>query len=195
MIELGKRVPDDVLACEVLSSAGTKASLGSVVGSGAPVLLVFVRQFVCAGCSERAAELLANEPALVSAGVRVVVVGCGEIAHAKEFEDRLGLAARRLALVTDPTLTVHRAAGLVRSVWGAVGLVATKNLLRAMGKGHANRWGHGDFFQMGGTFLLDDAGTVVAAHTEHHLGATLPLGDVVEKALVLFARRNGAALA
>lgn len=187
---IGDVLPAGALVCTVLDADGRSTTLDQHVITGRPTLLVFVRQFVCAGCSERTAELLTHHEALRAAGVATVIVGCGTPAHARAFDERLALSTRELTLLTDPTRAVHRAMGLQRSAWGALGPRATLNLLRAMSRGHENHWGHGDFYQLGGTFLLDAERRVVARHVEAHLGASLPLGGVVARALVMFARRN-----
>jgi hypothetical protein len=161
-------------------------TFGDVIGIG-PTLIVFVRQFACAGCSERMAELLMNVESLRTSAVNVVVVGCGTVEHARELGGRLALDTRPITLVTDPTLAIHRAAGLVRSHWGVLGAKAMWNLVRAMAHGHENAWGHGDFFQLGGTLLLDKERRVVTHHEERHLGESLPLGDIVDQALALLA--------
>ncbi|MFO0564882.1 MAG: AhpC/TSA family protein [Polyangiaceae bacterium] len=189
-VEVGKPLSEALLGSRVTTVQGEVHALSELVPQGAPALLLFVRQFACAGCGQRVAELLLNERVLRMAGVSIVVVGCGSLEHAQEFSRALALDTHELCLATDPTLVSHQAAGLVRSYWGVLGPIGTFHLLRAMGRGHRNGWGHGDFYQLGGSFLLDDRGVVLARHVERHLGSTLPLGDLVERALALFGRRN-----
>lgn len=191
-IRIGAPLPPALVSSEVTVTDGTTATIGALLarGAGEAALLVFVRQFGCAGCSLRMAELLLHLQVLKLASVKVVVVGCGSAAQAGDFSRRLALETHALVVATDPTQAAQRAAGLLRSHWGALGAIATWNLLRAMGRGHSNAWGQGDFFQLGGTFLVDADGAVVAHHEERHLGATLPFGTVVDRALVLAGKRR-----
>ena len=191
-IRTGAPLPAALVSSEVSVTDGTTATIGELLarGQGEAALLVFVRQFACAGCSLRMAELLLHLHVLLLTSVKVVIVGCGSAAQARDFSGRFALETRTLVVATDPTQTAQRAAGLLRSRWGALGATATWNLLRAIGRGHANAWGHGDFFQLGGTFLVDADGTVVVHHEERHLGATLPFATVVERALILAGKRR-----
>jgi peroxiredoxin len=189
-IEVGKPLAKELLAIEVKDLAGETCALQELVGedqaSTKPVLIVFVRQFACAGCSERMAELLIHADILQGSGVDVIVVGSGTVAHAKEMASRFALDSRpNIHVVTDPSLNIHRAFGLHRSYWGVLGAKGTWNLVRAMANGHKNAWGHGDFFQLGGTILLDADKRVALHHEERHLGETHPFGEVVEKTLAM----------
>ncbi|MBS2018054.1 MAG: redoxin family protein [Deltaproteobacteria bacterium] len=188
-IRSGAKLPDALLACEVARAEGGTVTLGELV-RGQVTLLLFVRQFGCAGCSQRLTELVRYLKALRAAGVNVVVVGCGSADDARGFRDRFALDARPVTVVTDPSLAAQRAAGLHRSHWGVLGAKGTYNLLRAMANGHRNAWGKGDFYQLGGTILVGRDGVVALHHEERHLGESLVMGDVSEKALAMFATQS-----
>jgi hypothetical protein len=191
-IEVGQPLPKDLLASEVKTLEGETCTLQDLVSPAvaakSPVLIVFVRQFACAGCSERMSELLIHADILKGSGVEVIVIGCGSVAHARELSSRFALSSRsNVSVVTDASLKTHRAFGLQRSYWGVLGARGTWNLMKAMSNGHKNAWGHGDFFQLGATLLLAPPTRVILHHVEHHLGDTHPFTEVVDQTLALLA--------
>jgi peroxiredoxin len=186
-IVAGQLLPQAFLATQVLGPNGLSRALSTCVGPDV-TLIVFVRQFACAGCKARTAELLLHLDALKTAAVRVVVVGCGTAEHARQFLQDHKLDSRPMDLVTDPAGVAHAAAGMGRNRWGTLGVGASVNFVKYVLAGYSNGWGHGDFYQLGGTLLVASDGRVIVVHREPHLGATLPIGEVVEQALVLAAR-------
>jgi peroxiredoxin len=193
MTTVGQPLPEAVSALPLASATDPSPRTLRELFRGRPLLVVFVRQFACAGCSERMTELLTQLEILESSGVDCVVVGSGTVEQARDLRSRLSLETRSIHLLTDSTLAIHRALGLRRSPWGVLGAKGTWNLVRAIARGHKNAWGHGDFYQLGGTLLLDASGTVVLLHREAHLGETLPIADVVDRALALAIERGGIA--
>jgi hypothetical protein len=183
----GQSLPQAFLATPVLGPNGLSRTLSTCVASGV-TLMVFVRQFACAGCKARTAELLLHLDVLKTAAVRVVIVGCGSAEHARQYMLDHKLDSRPIDLVTDPTGAAHAAAGMGRNRWGTLGIGASVNFVKFALAGYSNAWGHGDFYQLGGTLLVASDGRVIVVHREPHLGATLPMGEVVEQALVLAAR-------
>lgn len=185
-IAVGATLPSHLLDAKVSGSDGSVHAFRDVLEPGTtPTLVVFVRQFGCAGCGLRTTELLGQIETLRDARTRVILVGCGTAADAAQFRETFDLGSRPIALVTDPTLRVHVAAGLLHSYWGVLGPSGTAALVKAMLAGQRNAWGHGDFYQLGGTILLDAKGEVHTHHVERFLGDTLPFTELVDAALAM----------
>jgi peroxiredoxin len=177
---------------EVENAAGERVRLGSFWEDG-DVLFVFVRHFGCAGCSEHVTELSARLPELVTLGVRVVIVGCGDRTSIAGFVERHRLEDKDVVIVTDATLEAQRLAGLERSAWSAFGPRAMVGFVALVLRGYSHRAPDGDVYQQGGTLLVQKGGTVVFADRSRALGEHAPLVEVVDVALAL--RAKGALLA
>lgn len=178
-------LPRELQDAQVMDTEGKSTPLSALLPAEAPSLLVFVRQFACAGCGQRTTELLRHIDTLQSARTKVLLIGCGTPEHAREYSHRFDIASRPITLLTDPSLRVHAAAGLLHSYWGVLGPMGTAALIKAMMAGHRNAWGHGDFYQLGGTLLLDQHGVVCAYHAERYLGDALPISEVVDLTLAM----------
>jgi peroxiredoxin len=177
---------------QVENAAGERIRLGSY-WKDADALLVFVRHFGCAGCSEHVTELSARLPELATLGLRVVIVGCGDKESIAGFVERHRLADHDVEVVTDATLEAQRLAGLVRSAWSAFGPRALWGFFGLLLRGYSHRAPDGDVYQQGGTLLVQKGGVVVFADRARALGDHAPLVDVVDVALAL--RAKGATLA
>jgi hypothetical protein len=185
-VKLGQRF-EKGLACTVLDRNGHPSPLGALV-DGKPALLVFLRHFGCVGCDLQLTLLLPRQPELSDLGVRIVLIGNGPPEHVGAFAERWSLAEREIALVTDPSLGVFRAAGLERSAWATFGPQALWSELVAMGAGQRPRRRAGDRFQQGGTLLLDARGAAVLFHANRFVGDCVDVADVVEAAMRLRLR-------
>jgi len=187
-MDVGGQVPDALADAEVVAADGARVRLGSLWADH-DALLVFVRQFGCAGCSEHVTELKPRLPELDALGVETAIVGSGTREQMIGFVDRLALHDVRV--LTDPTLASFAAAGLERSLWGTVGPVALVKLARAVGRGHRNSMPpEGDFSQQGGTLLVRKGGELALYDRSSHLGDHAPLVDVVEAAMRLRASES-----
>ncbi len=193
MLVVSELLPAALAEASLIGLAGECSTLAEICRS-ATTLLLFVRQFACAGCSEQVAALLPQLPALRVLDVGVVIVGCGTADHARGFDERLGVSERGVRLFTDPTLGVHRAAGLSRTWRGVYGLHATFSLVRAMIDGHANGWSGGDFYQQGGALLVAPSLRVLFYRPQRWLGDLVEIGDITDVLLAARARENAAAL-
>jgi len=98
-------------------------------------------------------------PELEGLGVSVVLVGNGPPTALAAFVREMSLEGRRVTVVTDPSLASFRAAGLRRA--RVHGLRAAIETLRALGAGYRQRRRAGDAMQLGGAFLVDEAGRVL----------------------------------
>jgi len=124
--------------------------------------------------------------------VRTVLVGSGPPTSIDDFIERLLLVGKPVTVVTDPTLSSFRAAGLVRSWWATMGPRALWDFLRATGKGHVNRSTDGDSRQQGGTLLVDTQGRLVWYHRNESLGDYAPATEIVDAVLRLVLKESPA---
>jgi peroxiredoxin len=184
--KVNQRVPGALGTARVLERDGREVALESL-WKERDALVVFVRHFACAGCSEHVTELGARLGELDALGVRTVLVGCGDPAHIDGFIERQRLGDKKVEVYTDPSLEAFRRAGLERSRWGTFGPVAITQLLRAMINGHSNGSPQGDRTQQGGTLLVDKDGIVRFYDRGESIGDHAPVVEVVDAALVLRA--------
>ena len=116
-------------------------------------------------------------PEIESLGVSVVLVGNGPPAALAAFARTMNLQRRRITAVTDPSLASYRAAGLVRPRMH--GIRAVIETLQALGAGYRKRRREGDGLQLGGAFLVDDAGRIVYRHRSESPGDLADPNDIV----------------
>ena len=182
-------LPPELAEAIVLDRAGAPSPLGTHL-RGAPCLVSFLRHFGCTGCADHVADLAPRLPELHRLGLRTVFVGNGEPRYIDGFLERAGLATARVDVVTDPTLRVFAAAGLVRSAWATLGPRALADVLRARSHGIAGRGMEGDHFQQGGALVVDVDGAVAFFHASASLGDHPRATDLVDVALRLVARSS-----
>ncbi len=182
-------LPAEVADAIVVDRAGDVTTLGTHL-RGATCLVSFLRHFGCTGCADHVADLAPRLPELHALGLRTVLVGNGEPRYIDGFLERAGLANARVTVLTDPTLRVFTAAGLVRSAWATIGPRAMLDALRARSRGVAGRGMEGDHFQQGGTLVVDRGGEVAFFHANASLGDHPRANDLVDVALRLVARSS-----
>jgi hypothetical protein len=134
--------------------------------------------------------LRARLPEIENLGVNVVFVGNGPVGALAAFSRDLGLDGRGVTVVTDPLLASYRAAGLRRP--RVHGWRAALETLQALGAGYRQRRRAGDARQLGGAFLVDDAGRVVYHHRSQSPGDLADPNDIVQAALALLVERRAA---
>jgi hypothetical protein len=122
--------------------------------------------------------------------MKTIFVGNGEPRYIDAFLERTGLARFRVEVLTDPTLRVFAAAGLVRSVWATIGPRAIADVVRARSRGIAAHGSEGDHFQQGGALVVDASGKVIYFHASASLGDHPRASDLVDVALRLVARSS-----
>ena len=185
-------VPEALAQAPVLDSAGEARPLGDA-WAGADAIVIFVRHFACAACSEHLAELRPRLVELAALGVRVIVVGNGTSDQLAAFVDAQQLAGYPVEVVTDPALAAYRAAGLDRSWLGTVGPRALAALGLLALRGHSNGRVCGDRWQQGGTFYIRRGGELAFVHRSARIGDHAPVAEVVELALAARAAEAGVA--
>jgi hypothetical protein len=110
-------------------------------------------------CREQVAELRPHADEIEKAGARLVIVGNGWPAMAKDFAARAGLPASA-TLLTDPSLQSYVAAGLKRSALLTLGPKGILPWLRARKKGFKQGRIKGDPWQQGGALVIARGGEV-----------------------------------
>ena len=185
-------VPEALAQARVLAADGEGHVLGEA-WTDTDAIVIFVRHFACAGCSEHLAELRPRLAELAALGVRVVVVGNGTPDQLAAFVAAQQLAGYPVEVVTDPTLAAYRAAGLDRSRLGTVGPRALAALGLLALRGHSNGRVCGDLWQQGGTLYVRRGGELAFVHRSARIGDHAAVAEVVELALAARATEAGVA--
>lgn len=167
----------------VLRHDGTHVSLYCLAASG-PVALVFLRHLGCVFCREQVATL---RDALPDANVAFVTMA----------EPRLAARFRAWMrsphpFLCDPDRALYRAFGLERGSPGVV--LAPRVLARglsALRAGHRQGLPAGDVWQLGGTFVMDGEGGVLAAFPARDAG-DFPSPEAVRRSLGVGSLGGGA---
>jgi peroxiredoxin len=186
-LRVGMAVPRELAEAKLLDKDGKVSPLGDAWAER-DALVVFVRHFACAGCSEHVTELAPRLLELDALGVRTVIVGCGRAEHIAGFIERHGLGDKHVEVLTDPTLEAQKRANLVRSAWGTLGPLGLAGMLGAMTRGHKNGPTEGDLYQMGGTLLVRRGGELSFYGRSARVGDHAPVVDVIDVALRLRAQ-------
>jgi peroxiredoxin len=187
---LGERVPDDVSGASVIDASGAGVEMGSFWAHG-PCLIVLLRHFGCVGCAKQVRELAPRLFELSCAGVCTVLVGSGSVEQRAAFAARNALEGAPASLVTDPSLGLYRALGLVRSAWATAGPRALLETAGAIAAGYLLRAAEGDRTQQGGVLLVSRAGVVRLLFRSRSIGDYPPASGLVEASLHLALEERG----
>lgn len=185
---LGEPVHVSLASCKVLDRQGRETILASLWASG-PTLLVFLRHFGCACCSEQITELAPRLEELHQLGIRIVFIGSSAPPLIDRVVERFALSDKKVEIVTDPGLAAFKAAGLRRSFWAAYGPLAIWDMIRAIGHGHITRPGEGDALQQGGALLIDADGILVWYHRNLSKGGHAPGVEIIDAAMRLAVKQ------
>lgn len=150
-----------LLDLPLLDLDGRTTALGERLDSA--LVAVFVRHYGCLFCRERAAEVRSHRRAIEAAGARIVFVGSGLPAMAREFAAQF---ADGLPVLSDPTRRVFAAAGMRKGIGTVLGLRFVTNAWRALRGGHRQSRVQGAAMQQGGVLVLAKDGTVVHAQRD-----------------------------
>jgi peroxiredoxin len=191
-VEVGQPVPEALAQARVLDSTGARHALGDA-WTEADAIVIFVRHFACAACSEHLAELRPRLAELETLGVRVIVVGNGASDQLAAFVVEQQLAGYPVQVLTDPTLAAYRAAGLHRARLGTVGPRALAALGLLALRGHSNGRVRGDRWQQGGTLYVRRGGELAFVQRSVRIGDRAAVAEVVELALAARAVEAGVA--
>ncbi|MEM9693563.1 MAG: AhpC/TSA family protein [Myxococcota bacterium] len=181
------------LACAVTDDAGTQA-LGAVVeDDGALLLVVLLRHFGCVGCSEQVTLLSPRLHELDALGVTSVFVGHGEPRHLAAFVKRHRLDEKRVRVVTNPDLSLYRAANTCHSLWSALGPRGLWGEVQGTVRGFERLAVQGDVAQQGGAFLFArrPRPECLLAFRSANTGDHAEPDDIVQRAMRHRLRRAG----
>ncbi len=109
-------------------------------------------------------------------GIHLVVIGNGHPEHAKAFREDEQIP---FTLWVDPELRAYRTAGLRRGMLKTVGPRSIAHAWRAMRRGFRQTTVQGDPWQLGGAFVITQAGEVVYRQVSGEAGDHAPLDEVL----------------
>ena len=187
---MGKQVPKELAEASVLDADGQTRPLGEL-WADRDVVVIFVRHFGCAGCSEHVAELRPRLEELAALGAGAVLVGNGSPEQLAAFREREKLEGHALETFTDPTLAAYKAAGMERSMAGTIGPRALGNLAALAVRGYVNGRTRGDLSQQGGTLYVRRGGELAFHHASARVGDHARVAQVVQIALAARAADAG----
>lgn len=187
-VQMGQPLPDAVRRAEVLDRQGESLVFEQLVSDRAAVV-VFLRHFGCLACAEQVSLLSPRLHEFSAMGLECVLVGNGAANFIDGFAQRTGLRDKSATVVTDPSLAIYNAAGMVHSKMGAFGPMAWPGFVRARVQGFRNWFGEGDPAQQGGAFVLDEAGVVTFHAVSRFLGDQVDPDAVHAAALRSFAAK------
>jgi len=171
----GQAAPD----VAVLDPAGHHVQLGSF-WHHTPAVLVFLRYFGCPFCQYQVVQLREDQSSFERLGSRVVLVGQGTAAEGAAFAHRLHVP---FSCVVDPDRTAYRAYGLTQGrLLQVAGPSVAGTFVRANLRRETQQRGlhGGNFWQMPGTFVVDESGVVRLAHRNRHVGDNPRNHDLLE---------------
>lgn len=185
-VRQGQPLPDAVRRAIVFDRAGGELEFGQLV-AGKAAVVVFLRHFGCLACAEQVSLLSPRLYEFRELGFECILVGNGEPNFIDGFAERTGLRDKSATVVTDPSLVLYQAAGLVHSTMGSFGPLAWPGFVRARLMGFRNWFGEGDPAQQGGCLVLDAGGVVVLHVVSRYLGDQVDADAVHAAALGVIA--------
>lgn len=126
-------------------------------------------------CREQAARFDALRGAFEARGARVVAIGNGTPAMARDFVQQFGL---ELEVFTDPSRASYRAAGLKRNF--GIGLATLRKAVGTMRGGFRQGRVQGDPWQQGGVLVLAADGQVMFEHVDAGAGRHVAPEEVLQ---------------
>lgn len=122
-----------------------------------PAVLVWLRHFGCSLCREQVADLGQLAAEFANRGARLVFIGQGTAAQARDFQAEY---APGQTVLTDPERQTYRLLGALRGVRTFLNLKVALAYRRAAKKGFHNGRGGGDPTQQGATVVVEPGGKV-----------------------------------
>ena len=112
-------------------------------------------------------QLHREEARWTQAGARLVVIGNGPPWSIKGFREKSGYDG---ALYTDPDRACYRSLELRRDLRTTFSLATVRSALRAYRQGFRQTSLHGDPWQQGGVFVIQQDGTIIYSQVSEHAG-------------------------
>ena len=163
-----------LLDAPLLALDGVSTSLRAQLRG--PSVVVFVRHYGCIFCRERAAEVRTHRAAIERKGARIVFVGNGLPAMAREFAAQ---HADGIPVLSDPTKKTFELAGMRRGLSTVMRPSMLANAWRAFRSGHRQTKVQGDPWQQGGALVLGADGAVLHAQRDCAAGDAIDWARVV----------------
>ncbi|MDH3651902.1 MAG: AhpC/TSA family protein [Saprospiraceae bacterium] len=137
-----------------------------------PVMLVFLRHLGCVFCREALRDVAAQRAKIEETGVMIVLIHMEEVALARAFVEKYGLAG--VHHVSDPDRKLYAQFGLAKGTISQ--LFGLRTLVRGMKQGVSlEQFGgssFGDAFQMPGVFIIREG--EIAAEYVHRTVSDRP---------------------
>jgi peroxiredoxin len=127
-------------------------------------------------CREHVVQLHRQDDRIRAAGAELVAIGSGTPNFIAGFRELTGF---RGTLLSDPTLSAYRAAGMRRGHWRSFTPLSAAYAVRALARGHMQGRTQGDAAQQGGVLVVLPPGRVVYAHFSKVTGDNAPAEEVV----------------
>lgn len=174
---VGAKAPDGTL-CDLEGKQVTLSSLWTA----RPTILTFIRHFGCPHCRRLLGRFNQLHQEILDAGAQIVAIGMGDLKRSQQFSRITNL---RYPLLCDPEEFVYDEYSLI------LGENTLKWKLDALGKDAPaaasmlakKEYGQfllgGNKFRMGGTFIVDTAGTVHYTHRDTDSSDGAPIDDVI----------------
>lgn len=115
-------------------------------------------------------------PGIEKRGARLVVVGNGLPAQARDMKESLDFPA---TIWVDQEMTAYRAAGLRRGATRTLSWRTFGHLVRAWRAGHRQKGVQGDPWQLGGSFVIAPPDRIHYSHVSREAGDHAPVPDLL----------------
>jgi hypothetical protein len=135
-----------------------------------PCLVSLIRHFGCISCAEYVDSFIPNIEDFKELGINLIFVGNGKYKHIAAFVKKRNLEGRQVAVLTEPTLEIHKALGLKYSISSFLSFGTLKNVTRAFKEGFKNQLGQGSSLQQSGILLLDKNRRIMFSQRSDYLG-------------------------
>jgi alkyl hydroperoxide reductase subunit AhpC len=128
-------------------------------------------------CSEHLVRVYEQQDQLAALDVEVVMISFGTPAQARFWELETGV---KFQMLFDPDQLVYKAYETERSFWRSWGLASILEFIRLLRAGRRWRGVQGDSAQLGGDFLVDQAGLIQYAHYSMEPVDRPNINDIIE---------------
>lgn len=179
---------ESIFQSNVITESGESIAFSSLLKD--ITLCIFLRHWGCAECNLLLHTLTPRLSELIELRVNIILVGLGSAEGISEFRSKHRLKKNRIAIVTDPTLSIHKKIGLERGLWQIQGPKGYFNRLKLKLQGFSNQTGDGDNLQQGGAMLFDENSSILWQHHNNHFGDILDTNELMNAVLMASIRKS-----
>ncbi|KAI0822744.1 AhpC/TSA antioxidant enzyme-domain-containing protein [Trametes gibbosa] len=179
-------------ALSVFDNAGKEVTFGSLFRDQKTVV-VFIRHFFCGQCQKYVMHLASvRKDALEKAGVRLVVIGCGDWQPIKSYCETTGFS---YAMYADPARALYTTFGLVQNLERTpagqakrsyLGQSFLSNVLKSIWDGPLKKPQYigkqGNISQLGGDFIFGPGEACSYASRMRHTEDHVEVADLMKEA-------------